>query len=112
MDTVYSAVLDLDRTIVHTDFNTDKVVKLLEDHAGDVIQETVDGYCSTPDNCKKTGDLMAESNAILLARTEEGYRKGISVRTLLKEYEIEDLRSYQQRSLYAINTWRQSGKPP
>ena len=53
-------------------------------------------------------DLVAQSNAYLLARTEAGFEAGISVRALLRQYKIESLREYQHRSRAALNMQRQS----
>ena len=93
---LWVADVDLDRTFVHTDYNGDKVAKLLSDHAGDVVDEA------------ETEPLYKESNFHLLSRTEAGAQKGISVRALLEQYDIESLRDYQIRSRQVINRARQN----
>jgi predicted amidohydrolase len=109
---LFVATVDLDRTFVHMDFNDAKVARLLIDHVGDVEALEVDEYCSVAGNCFKQGGLIAQSNAFLLARTDAGYAKGMSVRQLLAKYEIEDLRSYQHRSRRVINQQRATGRDP
>lgn len=84
------ATLDLDRTLVHIDFNKSKIEKLVADHEGEVIIESY-------------------------RATEEWYllrsiKPGVLVRDLLKEYDIEPLREYQQRSRKEINKARKQGR--
>ncbi len=74
----FIATLDLDRTLVHTNFNTEKVAKLLKEHQGEVIQEQF---------------LDMESWYVL-----RSVKPGVRVRNLCKQYQIETLREYRQRS--------------
>jgi len=84
------ATLDLDRTFVHTNFNTEKVKKLLVDHAGEVEQEHF---------------YPMESWYLLRA-----IKPGVRVRDLCREYGIETLRQYRHRSRKEINQAREEGK--
>ncbi len=83
---------DLDVTIVHQDFNGGKVAKLLQEHAGEV---------------EKVPDVaVAGENWIVLRAT----RPGVRVRDLCKQYQIETLREYRQRSREEINERRRKGE--
>ena len=86
----FIATLDLDRTFVHTNFNTGKVKKLLEEHRGEVEQEHY---------------YPMESWYLLRAA-----KPGVRVRDLCKEYGIETLREYRHRSRREINAAREEGK--
>lgn len=83
----YIATLDLDRTFVHTNFNTAKVRKLLEEHQDEVEQE----------------QFYRMESWYLLRATKPGVR----VRDLCKEYGIETLREYRHRSRKEINEARE-----
>ena len=74
----FVATLDLDRTLVHTNFNEAKVAKLLREHPGEVVQEQF---------------LDMESWYVL-----RSLKPGVLVRDLCKQYRIETLREYRQRS--------------
>ena len=79
---------DLDVTIVHQDFNGEKVAKLLLEHAGEV---------------EKVPDVaVAGENWIVLRAIKPGLR----VRDLCKQYQIETLREYRHRSREQINERR------
>ena len=87
----FIATLDLDLTIIHTDFNGEKVARLLREHKGEV--EPVPGI----------GDM--ESWFVLRA-----VKPGVRVRDLCKQYQIETLREYRHRSREQINEARKTGK--
>jgi hypothetical protein len=107
---IFTATLDLDKTWFHQNFNSN-ITKLLADHKGDVIVESLPGYCSTDGNCSAIGDLSAESQFFLLARTDAGYAKGLSVRALKDEYGLTDLLTYQHQARRAINMQRMTASP-
>jgi len=86
----FIATLDLDRTFVHKDYNYDKVDKLLHDHAGEVELER---------DCDMEGWFLLRS-----------IKPGVRVRDLCREYAIETLREYRERSRRQINDARQEGK--
>lgn len=86
----FIATLDLDRTIVHTNFNKRKVAKLLREHQGEIVQEQF---------------LDMESWYVL-----RSVKPGVRVRDLCKQYQIETLRQYRQRSRTQINEARSQGK--
>lgn len=86
----YIATLDLDRTFVHKDYNYEKVDKLLHEHAGAVELER---------DCDMEGWFLLRS-----------IKPGVRVRDLCKEYAIETLREYRERSRNQINNARQEGK--
>ena len=108
---VFVATLDLDKTYVHTDFDSGEVDALLSAHAGDVELETIDEYCAGVSKCASQADLVAQSNFRLLRRTDAGYAKGVTVRGLLAQYKIRDLRTYQLQARAAINEQRQRAAP-
>jgi hypothetical protein len=86
------ATVDLDVTIVHQDFNGAKVAKLLLEHAGEV---------------EKVPDVaVAGENWIVLRAVKPGVR----VRDLCRQYQIETLREYRQRSREEINERRRKGE--
>jgi len=83
---------DLDVTIVHTDFNGQKVQKLLKEHAGEVeqVQDVA----------------QAGENWYVLRATKPGIR----VRDLCAQYQIETLREYRHRSREQINERRRKAE--
>jgi beta-ureidopropionase len=83
---VSRVTLDLDRGIYHENFNLDKRDKLLRDHAQDVVQEKW---------------LRQEQWFVLKAK-----RPGVSARELARQYGLEELRHYIQRSRVAIDKRR------
>ncbi len=86
----FIATLDLDRTLVHTNFNEAKVAKLLREYRGEVVQERF---------------LDMESWYVL-----RSLKPGVLVRDLCKQVHIETLREYRQRSRTQINEARAKGK--
>jgi len=86
----FVATIDLDRTLVHTNFNEAKVARLLAEHKGEVEQERFFG---------------PESWYLLRA-----IKPGVRVRDLCRQYEIETLREYRHRSREQINDARREGK--
>jgi hypothetical protein len=89
----FIATLDLDRAFAHQDFNREKVRKILAERGSEIEVER---------------DLNDEDLAPwwLFKAT----RPGLSVRKLLKQYEIETLREYQHRSRKQINEARKKGE--
>lgn len=85
----FIATLDLDRTLIHTNFNEGKVAKLLAEHRGDVEQER----------------FFAPEAWYLLRAVKPGVR----VRDLCRQYQIETLREYRHRSRDQINEARRKG---
>jgi predicted amidohydrolase len=83
---VARVTLDLDRAIYHQNFNIAKRDKLLQEHAGDVEQEQW---------------LDREQWFVLKAK-----REGVSARELAKQYGMEELRSYLDRSRREIDKMR------
>jgi len=83
----FIATLDLDRTLVHTNFNEEKVKKLLAEHPGEVEQEHFFGM---------------ESWYLL-----RSIKSCVRVRDLCEQHKIETLRDYRQRSRAQINAARQ-----
>lgn len=84
------ATFDLDRTFVHVDFNAEKVAKLLKEHPGEVEQEQF---------------FSREAWYLLRA-----VKPGVRVRELCKQYQIEPLREYRQRSRREIDEARKIGR--
>jgi hypothetical protein len=82
--------LDLDRGIYHQNFNIEKRDKLLKEHADDVVQETW---------------MDREQWFVLKAR-----RAGVSARALARQYGLEELRDYIDRSRREIDN-RRGGRP-
>jgi predicted amidohydrolase len=78
--------LDLDRGIYHENFNLDKRDKLLSEHPNDVVQEQAFGL---------------EQWFLLRAK-----RPGVSARELARQYGLEELRTYIDRSRVAIDKRR------
>eukprot|EP01084_Bolivina_argentea_P028661 53237_1 len=109
-DNVFIATLDLDRVLVHTDYNRNFIENLLNEYKGLIVNEVLNEYCSVVGNCEKQSDFIGESNFYLLSRTDKGYNEGISVRKLLKDNNILDLHQYQFQNRKFINMQRQSLK--
>ena len=86
----FIATLDLDRTFIHTNFNAQKVKRLLEEHAGEIEQER-----------------FFEVESWYLLRS---MKPGVRVRDLCREYKIETLRQYRHRSRREINEARAEGR--
>ena len=84
--TITRVTLDLDRCIYHLNFNTEKRDKLLKEHTGDVMMEK----------------LYRREEWFLL----KAVRPGVSARALAKEYGMEELRDYQNRSRREIDKMR------
>lgn len=87
----FVATLDLDLTIIHQDFTGEKVRKLLNEHKGEVEQ------------VPNVGGM--EGWYLLRA-----VKPGVRVRDLCKQYQIETLREYRQRSRQQINQRRLKGE--
>ena len=81
----FVATLDLDRTFVHKDFTGEKVARLLKEHKGEVEMK----------DCDLEGWYLLWS-----------LKPGVRVRDLCKQYNIEILRDYRQRSRTQINQAR------
>ncbi len=81
--------LDLDRGIYHQNFNTAKRDKLLKEHGQDIVQEKW---------------LDREQWFVLKAK-----RPGVSARALARQYGLEELRDYIDRSRREIDKMR--GRP-
>jgi hypothetical protein len=86
----FIATLDLDRTLVHTNFNKEKVARLLREHEGEIVQEQF---------------LEMESWYVL-----RSVKAGVRVRDLCRQYQIETLREYRHRSREQINDARVQDK--
>jgi hypothetical protein len=86
----FIATLDLDRTLIHTNFNREKVARLLQEHRGEVVQEQF---------------LDMESWYVL-----RSVKPGVRVRDLCRKYQIETLREYRHRSREQINEARAKDK--
>ena len=86
----FIATLDLDRTLVHTNFNEEKVKQMLAEHPGEIEQEHF---------------YPMESWYLL-----RSLKAGIRVRDLCRQYQIETLREYRHRSRTQINIARQQDK--
>lgn len=90
---VATNTLDLDRAIYHQNFNMGKRKKLLKEHAEDVEQEKW---------------MEMEQWFIIRAK-----RPGVSGRELAKQYGLEELRTYLDRSRTSIDEkrgWRYEAK--
>lgn len=88
----FIATLDLDITIVHKDYTTESIKKLLQEQKGKV--ELV------PDVGEMEGWYVLRAVA-----------PGVRVRELCKQYGIETLREYRRRSRDQLNELREAGKP-
>jgi len=86
----FVATLDLDRTLIHTNFNEKKVERLLKEHSGEVEMEKSFGM-----------------EAWYLVRA---VKPGVRVRDLCEQYQIESLRDYCRRSRQQIDEARKTGK--
>jgi len=95
-DKQFIATLDLDRSFIHSDFHGEKVNKLLAEHGDEIEAERVPPASGSDPRAPWW----------LLGATKPGVR----VRALLKEYGIETLREYQQRSREQINERRRKGE--
>jgi len=84
--TVSRFTLDMDRTIYHYNFNLDKRDRLLRDHPADV---------------RLAVDMPREEWFVLEAK-----RPGVSARRLGREYGLEELRAYKDRSRAGIDALR------
>jgi predicted amidohydrolase len=84
--TVARFTVDMDRMIYHYNFNLDKRARLLTEHAADVALDT---------------DMPREEWFVLKAR-----RPGVSVRELGRQYGLEELRTYQDRSRIGVDAQR------
>ncbi len=84
--TVSRVTLDLDRTIYHYNFNLEKRDKLLKEHAADVMLDV---------------DMPREEWFVLKAT-----RPGVSAKALGREYGLEELRAYKDRSRVGIDAIR------
>jgi predicted amidohydrolase len=84
--TVSRFTLDLDRTIYHYNFNLEKRARLLAEHPADVVLDV---------------DMPREEWFVLRAA-----RPGVSARSLGREYGLEELRSYKDRSRTGIDALR------
>jgi len=89
----FIATLDLDRAFAHYDFNRKKVEKMLAEHKGEIKVER-----------KLSEEDLAPWWLF------KAVKPGVSVRKLLKKYDIETLREYQHRSRKQINEARKEGK--
>jgi beta-ureidopropionase len=85
----FIATLDLDRTLVHHDFNKDRVDKLLREHPTEAALERE----------------FSDEGWWLLKST----KPSVNVRDLCKQYQIETLREYRHRSRQQINEARRNG---
>jgi predicted amidohydrolase len=83
---VSRVTLDLDRGIYHENFNLEKRDKLLEEHGQDVLLEKW---------------MRLEQWFVLKAK-----RPGVSARALARQYGLEELRHYLERSRVAIDKLR------
>lgn len=88
----FIATLDLDLTIVHHDFNAQKVAKLLAEHKGEV---------------EKVELALGDKSGWYVLRA---VKPGVRVRDLCKQYQIETLRAYRERSRDQINARRKKGE--
>jgi beta-ureidopropionase len=84
--TVARITLDLDRSIYHENFNIGKRDKLLKDHGDEVEQEVF---------------MDREQWFVLRAK-----KSGVSARALAKQYQLEELTDYQDRSRTEIDKKR------
>jgi predicted amidohydrolase len=84
--TVSRFTLDMDRTIYHYNFNLDRRARLLAERSGDVALDA---------------DMPREEWFVLKAA-----RPGVSARRLGREYGLEELRYYQDRSRTGIDARR------
>ena len=83
---VASITLDLDRGLYHENFNIAKRDKLLKEHAADIEQER---------------RLQLEQWFVLKAK-----RSGVSARAMAKQYGLEEIRHYLDRSRRSIDERR------
>ena len=67
-----------------------------DQYKGLIETQGIPGYCSTPGNCSNVGDLITQSNFLLLRRTDEGFKRGMSVRRLKDHYNLSDMSYFHQ----------------
>ena len=84
--TVSRFTLDMDRTIYHYNFNLEKRARLLAEHPADVALDV---------------DMPREEWFVLKA-----VRPGVSARSLGREYGLEELRPYKDRSRTGVDAIR------
>ncbi len=84
--TVSRFTLDMDRTIYHYNFNLEKRARLLAEHAADVALDV---------------DMPREEWFVLKAA-----RPGVSARSLGRDYGLEELRVYKDRSRVGVDAIR------
>jgi len=106
---LWTAVLDLDKTFFHVNFND--FGGILNDHKGLLAQERLPEYCALQGHCHMQSDLYGESGFLVIARTDEGYKQGISVRVLKDKYNLTDLSTYQHMARRALNMQRMTASP-
>jgi predicted amidohydrolase len=87
---VSRAVLDTDKVILHKDYNTEKVQKLLDENAGNIEIER---------------DFEREKWIILRSLSP-----AVNTRDLCRDYGIEPLTDYQRRSRDFINAGRSTSR--
>jgi len=85
----FIATLDLDLTIVHRDFNGEKIGKLLREHQGEI----------------ELLEHVGNTEAWYVLRS---LKAGVRVRELCRQQGIETLREYRHRSRRQINEARQN----
>jgi len=85
------AAIDLDKSLAHYNFNKAGVDALLKDHGNEV-------------------DVQMDDMAQWYILTSKVPNK-VRVKDLMREYAIEELPHYQQRSRQAINSFRAQGVP-
>merc|ERR1712113_1004953 len=61
-ENVFIATLDLDRVLVHTDYNKQIMDDLLNEYKGLIVNEVLNEYCSGGGKCKEQADFIGESN--------------------------------------------------
>ena len=89
LDGLHIATLDMDRTLVHKDYNRDKVVSLLAAHPDEIVLER---------------DWHPEGWFMLRA-----LKPGVRTRDLCRRHDIETLQEYRLRSREQINERRTAG---
>jgi beta-ureidopropionase len=88
----FIATLDLDLTLIHQDFQGNKIAKLLAEHKGEV-------------------EVMPGIGPMEGWRVLRAIKPGVRVRDLCKQYQIETLREYRQRSRDELNSLRKTANP-
>ena len=100
------AMIDLDRTFVHWDYNRAKVERLLADHPEVVVDAPGPPFYLLRSN--DTGRVDAPAGG----GDGGGRAGGTSVRALCRAYGIETNREYVHRSRRGLNRMRTTGLPP